>query len=273
LVQPLFYILLGRKSRETSMDINSVRDLDMAGVKWELADPLRELAVGKELLAKSAYDCCALPISNSATAGRSLLTANLPTMSAAEVAVIGTGDMNALCAAISEFKHPLKMFAKNTVLPLNPQSATSLGVAERRRISNQQLLVITDTPSMDDDNSGKILSGADGQLLDKMLNAIGIKRDDVAICPLVFWRTPGGRTPTEEELNLSKPFVDKFVELSQPKIVLTLGALAEKYQSPVPNPQSRFQIPHPREILMNSDLRKPAWDTLQKVLKVLEKHL
>ena len=56
-----------------------------------------------------------------------------------------------------------------------------------------------------------------------MINAIGMSRENVFVMPMLFWRTPGGRTPTNEELALARPFVNRALELIQPRAILTLG--------------------------------------------------
>ena len=61
--------------------------------------------------------------------------------------------------------------------------------------------------------------------MDKMLSAIGLSREVVSIVPMVFWRTPGGRSPSRSELDLARPFVDRVIELLHPRVILTLGTL------------------------------------------------
>jgi DNA polymerase len=242
------------------MNFDSLKDLELAGVQWELKDAPNNAAADniRPNTAQTNTDAATAATHTAHATGQTIYAPTMPPVAAdaAQIAVANANDTNSLFAAIAEFNHPLKMFAKNVVPP---------------HLGNNDLiiLVITDTPSSDDDNSGQILSGTDGELFDKMISAIGLGRADIAICPLVFWRTPGGRTPTDEELNLTRPFVNKFVELSQSKIILTLGALAARRLAA--DDCRLFSIPHPRDIQANSDLRKPAWDTLQNLLKVLKK--
>ncbi|MFA7187940.1 MAG: uracil-DNA glycosylase [Alphaproteobacteria bacterium] len=227
------------------MEINSLHDLYLAGVKWELSNfayPKKE-SKQENIEQKIVHNT------------KNIIKTIAPiSMTAAQEIVCNATNFSELCNTITEFNHPLKMFAKNTILP-------TIG---------EKLLILTDSPSSEDDEFGQILSGVSGELLDKMLNAIGLERNLVSICPLLFWRTPGGRTPTDEELSLTKPFVDKFIELSNPTAVLTLGPLAAKYQFKN-NPEFQiFSIPNPSYMILKPDSKKIAWDQLQKMLKSLE---
>lgn len=231
------------------MGFNSLRDLELAGVKWELSEPgQKNTKTNKDIPNRTS---CAQTDGMSGIAPQSV--APIPANLAKENAT-SANDFETLCNIIKQFDHPIKMFAKNTILPQN----------------GEKLLIITDTPSSDDDESGEILSGRAGELFNKMITAIGLTRDSVAICPLIFWRTPGGRTPSEEELELTRPFVDKFIELTNPSAVLTLGTLATKQISNTEYDFSIISIPHPNYMILKPESKKTAWDQLQKLLKSLE---
>ena len=68
------------------------------------------------------------------------------------------------------------------------------------------VMIVGEGPGQKEDNLGKPFVGDAGQLLDKMLNAIGQNRNNTYITNLIFWRPPGNRNPTEEEINLCLPF-------------------------------------------------------------------
>ncbi len=90
------------------------------------------------------------------------------------------------------------------------------------------LMVIGDAPAEDDDRQGKPFMGAHGALLTKMLAAIGLDRDKVYLTNMVFWRPPGGRAPTQEEVDACLPFVHKHIALVQPKLIVCLGGVVAK---------------------------------------------
>ncbi|MCL2748888.1 MAG: uracil-DNA glycosylase [Alphaproteobacteria bacterium] len=234
------------------MGIDSLRDLALAGVKWELSDAVTQHQ--KEILDNENSKTSTLNPKISATQSVAVPAKAPIDICAAKTVTADVEDIDALCRAIEDFNHPLKMFAKNTILPTG----------------NGELLVITDAPSSDDDETGRILSGAAGEIFDKMVDAIGLSRKDITICPLVFWRAPGGRTPTDEELEIARPFTQKLIELLQPKMILTLGTLAMQQSSDLGSRFPFFSIPHPNYLILKPDSKKTAWEELQKLQKTLQ---
>ena len=81
-------------------------------------------------------------------------------------------------------------------------------------------------PGRDEDLQGKPFVGRAGQLLDKMLAAIGLSEDDVHITNVVYWRPPGNRTPTPQEVQVCRPFLERQIELVAPDVLLTMGGAA-----------------------------------------------
>jgi uracil-DNA glycosylase family 4 len=88
------------------------------------------------------------------------------------------------------------------------------------------IMLIGEAPGAEEDRQGKPFVGRSGQLLDRMLDAIGLDRNAVYIVNTVPWHPPGNRTPTPEEMELCLPFLVRQVELVAPKLVLTLGGPA-----------------------------------------------
>ncbi len=86
-----------------------------------------------------------------------------------------------------------------------------------------RLMLIGEGPGADEDRIGRPFVGRAGQLLDKMLAAIGLDRTQVYIANAVPWRPPGNRTPTPQELAICLPFVRRQIELAQPDILVFLG--------------------------------------------------
>lgn len=89
-------------------------------------------------------------------------------------------------------------------------------------------MVIGEAPGRDEDIAGKPFVGRAGQLLDRMLAAIGLGEADVHITNIVYWRPPGNRTPTPEEAQACRPFLERQMELVAPDYLLTLGGPAAK---------------------------------------------
>jgi DNA polymerase len=87
-----------------------------------------------------------------------------------------------------------------------------------------RLMIIGEGPGAEEDRIGKPFVGKAGQLLDKMLVAIGLDRTNVYIANVVPWRPPGNRTPTPQELALCLPFIRRQIELVSPDFLVLLGA-------------------------------------------------
>jgi len=241
----------------------TLQDLDLAGVKWELSETTvkpnaKKAPVQQNLIATKAES---KPI---------IVPACAPiTLDTVKSMVERPTDIDSMIRMIAEFNHPLRSGATNVVLPniaTNPNG----------------LLIITDLPSSDDDISGKILSGQAGELTDKMLSAINMSRENVSIIPLLFWRTPGGRGPNREELDLSLPFVNKMIEMLNPRIIITFGTLAtteiaktnltDKHGNEIVLDNGRTIIPiyHPNYLILKPSAKKDVWTALQNVQKLLK---
>lgn len=102
--------------------------------------------------------------------------------------------------------------------------ATQLVFADGNPEAN--IMLVGEAPGRDEDLQGKPFVGRSGQLLDKMLAAIGLDRTKVYIANTVPWRPPGNRTPTPAEISVCLPFIHRQIELVGPKIIMTLGSAA-----------------------------------------------
>jgi DNA polymerase len=133
----------------------------------------------------------------------------------AKEAAAGASSIEELRRAITEFDGcPLKAGARNTVIDDG--------------IFGAPILVLGEAPGRDEDRIGRPFVGRAGQLLDKMLAAIGHSRfeDDLApayISNSIFWRPPGNRTPTKIEIAICLPFVQKLLQLAAPKVIILVG--------------------------------------------------
>jgi DNA polymerase len=151
-----------------------------------------------------------------------------------------------------------------------------------------EIMLIGEAPGAEEDRQGKPFVGKSGQLLDRMLGAIGLDRTKVYIANTVPWRPPGNRTPTPEEIALCQPFLQRQVELVAPKIVMTLGgpAMQTVFQTSVGIIKMRGKwsevaignhkveaMPtlHPAYLLRNPPAKQQAWrDLLSLKIKMEE---
>jgi DNA polymerase len=92
-----------------------------------------------------------------------------------------------------------------------------------------RLMIIGEAPGREEDRQGKPFVGRAGQLLDRMLAAIGLDRTSVYITNIVFWRPPGNRNPTPMEGAICRPITERQIELIAPDIILLLGGVAAKH--------------------------------------------
>jgi DNA polymerase len=121
--------------------------------------------------------------------------------------------IEALAALVHEFDGcPLKRTATNTVFVDGNTAA--------------RLMIIGEAPGADEDRLGRPFVGRSGQLLDRMLAAIGLDRTGVQITNVIYWRPPGNRKPTSNEIAACLPFVLRHIALAQPHIVVLAGGTA-----------------------------------------------
>ncbi len=107
--------------------------------------------------------------------------------------------------------------------------ATAKNLCFYRGAPKARVMLIGEAPGRDEDLEGKPFVGRAGQLLDKMLAAIGLGETDVHITNIVYWRPPGNRTPTPQEAQACRPFLERQVELVAPDIIVLLGGAAAKH--------------------------------------------
>ena len=107
-----------------------------------------------------------------------------------------------------------------------PLKATAKNMCFKRGNDTARVMLIGEGPGRDEDLQGLPFVGRAGQLLDKMLGAISLTQDDVYITNIVYWRPPGNRTPTTQEVQACLPFLNRQVELLNPEIIVLIGGPA-----------------------------------------------
>ena len=91
-----------------------------------------------------------------------------------------------------------------------------------------RIMLVGEAPGADEDRQGVPFVGVSGQLLDRMLAAIGLDRQSAYITNMLFWRPPGNRNPTTAEIAACLPFVERHIELVDPEILVLVGGTAAK---------------------------------------------
>ncbi|HWS54739.1 MAG TPA: uracil-DNA glycosylase, partial [Pyrinomonadaceae bacterium] len=141
-----------------------------------------------------------------------------------------------------------------------------------------RLMFVGEAPGADEDASGRPFVGRAGQLLNKIIEAIGLKRDDVLIGNVNRCRPPGNRTPTTEEARTCKPFLLREIAIARPDVIVVLGntAMHNLLDTKVGITQVRgkFQdykgikvMPtfHPAYLLRDPSKKREVWDDMKKV--------
>ena len=149
-----------------------------------------------------------------------------------------------------------------------------------------ELMFIGEAPGADEDLKAEPFVGRAGQLLTKMIAAMGFSRSDVYIANIIKCRPPDNRYPEDDEVEQCIPFLKQQIAVIKPKIIVSLGNLATQrlLQTKVGitvlhGTMQEFEgIPmmptyHPAFLLRNPNMKKPCWEDLQKVMEFLGKPL
>jgi DNA polymerase len=143
------------------------------------------------------------------------------------------------------------------------------------------LCFIGEGPGADEDEQGFPFVGAAGQLLDKMIAAMGIERDDVYVCNIVKCRPPKNRTPEPEEMNACMPYLAEQLSLIEPQVIVALGKTAVQglfgTAEGITRIRGRWRLYqqriavmptfHPAYLLRSPAAKREVWADLQLVLK------
>jgi DNA polymerase len=157
-----------------------------------------------------------------------------------------------------------------------------------------ELMFVGEGPGADEDTQGEPFVGRAGQLLNNMIKAMGIRREDVYIANVVKCRPPGNRTPERDECDTCSPFLMRQIAIIKPKVVVALGAVSAKnllaINAPMSELRGRFYdfLPsgarsadpswqgaklavtyHPAFLLRDPRQKGEAWKDLQMVMKYL----
>lgn len=109
-----------------------------------------------------------------------------------------------------------------------PLKATAKNLCFYRGAAQAPIMIIGEAPGREEDIEGRPFVGRAGQLLDRMLAAAGWSEENVHITNVVYWRPPGNRTPTPQETEACRPFLERQIELVAPRALLLLGGSAAK---------------------------------------------
>jgi len=187
----------------------------------------------------------------------------------------------AACTTLDELKSALEKFDGCGL------KATAKNLVFADGNPNASVMLVGEAPGAEEDRQGLPFVGASGQLLDKMLAAIGLDRTSVYIANILPWRPPGNRKPTTQETLTCLPFIARHIELVAPKFLVLLGGtsastlldttegitrLRGKWQTYEAGTQRIDALPlyHPAYLLRQPAQKRDAWRDLQDLKKRLD---
>jgi len=181
-------------------------------------------------------------------------------------------------------------WAGSELLPLADEmlECRRCGLAETRRQAvpgvghpAARLVFVGEAPGAEEDRLGLPFVGRAGQLLDKILAAIELSREDVHILNILKCRPPGNRNPAPDEIIACRPFLERQIEIIEPGIIVALGLFAAQWLTGKKISLTRlresgpheyagikvFATYHPAALLRNPNWKRPAWVDFQAIRK------
>ena len=144
-------------------------------------------------------------------------------------------------------------------------------------------MLIGEAPGADEDARGEPFVGRAGQLLNKIIEATGFKREEVFICNILKCRPPGNRNPLPEEVEKCRPYLEKQLGLLKPKLILLLGRVAAESLLKTKEPLNKlrgkvhdykgFKVMitfHPAALLRNPQWKRPTWEDMKQFKTLYE---
>ncbi|MBN2437707.1 MAG: uracil-DNA glycosylase [Deltaproteobacteria bacterium] len=144
------------------------------------------------------------------------------------------------------------------------------------------LVFVGEAPGADEDVQGRPFVGRAGQLLTRIIAAMGLKREEAYICNILKCRPPGNRNPQPDEIAACEPFLIRQLQAIHPRVICALGSFAAhtllKTEAPISTLRGRFHryqgirlMPtyHPAYLLRNPGAKKQVWEDVQEIMKVL----
>ncbi len=181
------------------------------------------------------------------------------------------GDLAAVAAAIAA--------CKGCTL-----SSTALNHVPGEGNPKARFVVVGEAPGATEDELGRPFVGKSGELLTKILEAIGFKREDVFICNVLKHRPPGNRNPNPDEIVACRPFLLRQLELLDAKVILALGTFAAQTLLETDSTIGKLRgiehryhgIPlvatyHPAALLRNPSWKRPAWEDVQLARRIFDR--
>ncbi|MEQ5869703.1 uracil-DNA glycosylase [Sagittula sp. NFXS13] len=250
---------------ESALDWHAAR----AALEWQMemgvAEVLCDAPVDRfalEDVAKEARAARRRGGTGMSGAATPILEPEVDPVAEATAAAQAAGTLSSLQAAMAAFEHcELKRGARNLVFCDGVQGA--------------RVMIVGEAPGRDEDREGKPFVGAAGQLLDRMLSAIGLSRtESVYITNVMPWRPPQNRDPKPEEMAMMKPFLERHIALAAPDVLVIAGNIScqallgkrgiTRLRGQWTEACGKPALPmfHPAYLLRNPAAKREAWTDL-----------
>jgi uracil-DNA glycosylase len=197
-------------------------------------------------------------------------------------------------APVSELAQPIRIVTAETLAAIRTDigedcSRCKLHTLGRKQIvfgvgnPDADLMFVGEAPGADEDAQGIPFVGRAGQLLTKIIEAIGLTRDDVYIANVIKCRPPQNRNPEQDEVDTCEPFLFRQIDTIKPKVIVALGTFAARTLLRTLDPISRLRgrvyeyrgaklIPtfHPAYLLRNPSSKREVWEDMKVARKLLQ---
>ncbi len=254
--------------------IQTLHWLEAIGVDEPIALEPFDKTVSLDQLLRKSHEQNEKPDRKSALKEKqSALGASTAVLEAKKIAA-SCADLAALRGAVEAFDScPLKATASNLVF----------GYGD----CDSDVLIVGDTPSADEDREGVPFVGEEGRFFCSILKHIGLKSEQqYYLTNVINWRPPGGRTPSDSEMTMMEPFLQRHIELVKPKVILFVGSFTAKFCLKETQSISKLRgrwfdysyeggsakarvVLHPADIVRQAIAKKRTWQDLIEVKKLL----
>ena len=146
-----------------------------------------------------------------------------------------------------------------------------------------EMMFVGEAPGQSEDDTGRPFVGAAGQVLTRIIEALGLRREDVFICNVLKHRPPGNRNPLPEEVRVCSPYLRRQIELVRPRVIVALGTFAAQTLLETATSLGKLRgtvhryhgVPlvvtyHPAALLRNPSWKRPTWEDVQLARRILE---
>jgi DNA polymerase len=193
----------------------------------------------------------------------------------------------------TSFSYPDEIWASTSTLDgLNSEICTCLKCPLGHTRTNfvfgvgnpdAEVMFIGEAPGADEDAQGEPFVGRAGQLLNKIIEAVGMKREEVYICNILKCRPPGNRDPQPTEMETCSPYLLKQIEIVKPKFIICLGRISAQWLLKTNDSLTTLRSKvhdflgaklivtyHPAALLRNPGWKRPAWEDMKMFKKMYD---